>query len=145
MDFNKVLELRQSTRKYKAEQITDEQLHCLLRAANRAPVGSRKYEDVHLTVVRNQEVILKMCEAAWERFSRRQKLEEVADDTIDRAKKVPAKNNLFYGAPIVIFVSHGKQSLQPSIEWANVTSVVNQMHLAATQMGLGKPSLSLPN
>ncbi|MBR6039991.1 MAG: nitroreductase family protein [Clostridia bacterium] len=37
----------------------------------------------------------------------------------------------------MIFVSHRKQQLQPGIEWANVTSVVNQMHLAATDLGLG--------
>lgn len=137
MELGRVLELRQSTRKYKPEQITDEQLQCLLDAANRAPIGSKKYEDIHLTIVQNQEVILKMCEAAWERFSKRQKLEEVAGDTIDKTKKSSVKNNLFYGAPTVIFVSHRKQSLQPGIEWANVTSVVNQMHLEATEMGLG--------
>lgn len=137
MEFNKVLELRQSTRKYKPEQITEEQLACLINAANRAPVGSNKYEDVHLTVVQNQDIILKMCEAAWERFAKRQKLEEVAGDTIDKTKKPQNRMNLFYGAPTVIFVSHRVQTLQPGIEWANVTSVVNQMHLAATDMGLG--------
>lgn len=137
MDFNKVLELRQSTRKYKAEQITDEQLSALINAANRAPIGSNKYEDVHLTVVQDQDIILKMCEAAWERFAKRQKLEEVAGDTIDKNNKPQQKMNLFYGAPTVIFVSHRKQVLQPGIEWSNVTSVVNQLHLAATDMGLG--------
>lgn len=39
-------------------------------------------EDIHLTIVQNQEVILKMCEAAWERFSKRQKLEEVAGEVM---------------------------------------------------------------
>lgn len=137
MEFSKVLEMRRSTRSYKEEQITDEQLDALINAANRAPVGSNKYEDVHLTVVQNQEIILAMCEAAWERFAKRQKLEEIAGDTIDTMKEPQPKNNLFYGAPTVIFVSHRKQSLQPGIEWANVTSVVNQMYLAATDMGLG--------
>ena len=36
-----------------------------------------------------------------------------------------------------IFVSHREQDLQPGIEWANVTSVINQMHLEATNLGLG--------
>lgn len=137
MEFSKVLELRQSTRKYRAEQISDEQLSALINAANSAPIGSNKYEDVHLTVVQNQDIILKMCEAAWERFAKRQKLEDIAGDTVDKTKKPQQKMNLFYGAPTVIFVSHREQSLQPGIEWANVTSVVNQMHLAATDMGLG--------
>lgn len=136
MEFEKVLQLRQSTRKYLPKQISDDQLQALLEAANRAPVGSNLYKDIHLTVVQDQEILLKLCEAAWERFSRRQKLEEIAGDTLDKTTKV-SRNNLFYDSPTVIFVSHRKQDLQPGIEWANVTSVVNEMHLAATNMGLG--------
>ena len=138
MEFEKVLRLRQSTGKYLPKQISDEQLQTLLEAANRAPVGSKLYKDIHITVVQNQEILLKLCEAAWERFSRRQKLEEIAGDTLDStAKTKQSKNNLFYDSPTVIFVSHRKQELQQGIEWANVTSVVNEMHLAATNMGLG--------
>ncbi len=137
MEFEKVLKLRQSTRKYLPEQISEEQLQALLDAANRAPVGSRLYKDIHITVVQNQEVLLRLCEAAWERFSRRQKLEEVAGETLDKTAKEQHRNNLFYNAPTVIFVSHRKQELQPGIEWANVASVVNEMHMAATNMGLG--------
>lgn len=137
MDFEKVLNLRQSTRKYQDKQITEEELEKILNAANKAPIGSNKYDDVHITVVQNQEVILKLCEAAWERFSKRQKLEEIAGDTVDKAKSRELHNNLFYDAPTVIFVSHRKQDLQPGIEWANVTSIINQMHLKATDLGLG--------
>lgn len=138
MEFEKLLNMRQSTRKYQNKQITHAQLNTILDAANRAPVGSNLYKDVHLTVVQNQAVLLKLCEAAWERFSTRQKVEEIAGDTLDKSNH-PAEQrpNLFYGAPTVIFVSHRKQNLQPGIEWANVTSVVNQMHLAATDLGLG--------
>ena len=83
--------------------------------------------------------MLKLCEAAWKRFSTKQKAEEIAGDTLDKSDNSPLdrRPNLFYGAPTVIFVSHRKQDLQPGIEWANVTSVVNQMHLAATDLGLG--------
>ena len=138
MEFEKVLQLRQSTRNYLSKQISDEQLQTLLEAANRAPVGSKLYKDIHITIVQNQEILLKLCEAAWERFSRRQKLEEIAGDTLDStAKTKPSRNNLFYDAPTVIFVSHRKQDLQQGIEWANVTSVVNEMHIAAINMGLG--------
>ncbi|MGN0004530.1 MAG: nitroreductase family protein [Candidatus Gastranaerophilaceae bacterium] len=106
-------------------------------AANKAPIGSNKYEDIHLTVVQNQEVLLKLCKAAWERFSKRQKVEEIAGDTLDKPKPKKSNSNLFYNAPTVIFVSHREQNLQPCIEWANVTSVINQMHFEATNLGLG--------
>ena len=139
MEFEKLLRMRQSTRKYQKKQIPQEDLEKIIDAANRAPVGSNLYQDVHLTVVQDQNVLLKLCEAAWERFSTRQKIEEIAGDTLDKSDMAPADRhpNLFYGAPAVIFVSHRKQTLQPGIEWANVTSVVNQMHLAATDLGLG--------
>lgn len=137
MEFEEVLRLRQSTRKYLPDQISDGQLQTLLDAANRAPVGSKLYRDIHLTVVQNQEVLLKLCEAAWERFSSRQKVEEIAGETLDKTQTKEIRINLFYDAPTVIFVSHRRQTLQPGIEWANAASVVNEMHLAATGMGLG--------
>lgn len=99
MEFEKVLQLRQSTRKYLPKQISDEHLQALLDAANRAPVGNKLYKDIRLTFVQNQEIL--------------------------------------YDSLTVIFVSHRKQELQPGIEWANVASVVNEMHLTATNMGLG--------
>ncbi|MDE6025627.1 MAG: nitroreductase family protein [Lachnospiraceae bacterium] len=136
MDFEKVLNMRQSTRKFQEKQITEEQLEKILNAANRAPIGSNKYEDIHITVVQNKEILLKLCEAAWERFSRLQKLEDIAGDTIDKTVPKEKKNNLFYGAPTVIFVSHKNQDLQPGIEWANATSVINQMHLETINLGL---------
>lgn len=136
MDFEKILSMRQSTRKFQEKQITEEQLEKILNAANRAPVGSNKYEDIHITVVQDQKILLKLCEAAWERFSRLQKLEDVAGDTIDKTVPQEKRNNLFYGAPTVIFVSHKKQDLQPGIEWANVTSIINQMHLETINLGL---------
>ena len=137
MEFREVLLSRQSTRKYLPKQISAEQLQTLLETANRAPVGSKLYKDIHLTVVQNQEILLKLCEAAWERFSSRQKVEEIAGETLDKTQTKEIRINLFYDAPTVIFVSHRRQTLQPGIEWANAASVVNEMHLAATDMGLG--------
>ena len=139
MEFEKLIRMRQSTRKYQEKQIPQEHLEKIIDAANRAPVGSNLYQDIHLTVVQDQNVLIKLCEAAWKRFSTKQKIEEIAGDTLDKSEghSLEKHPNLFYGAPTVIFVSHRKQKLQPGIEWANVTSVVNQMHLAATDLGLG--------
>ncbi len=136
MDFETVLRTRQSNRKFQKEQISEENLQRILLAAMHAPVGSKMYQDLHITVVQDQSILLKLCEAAWERFSSHQKVEEIAGKVITEKNRKP-RNNLFYDAPTVIFVSHRKQSLQPGIEWANVVSVVNQMHLEATNLGLG--------
>ena len=139
MEFEKILKMRQSTREFQEEQISEEELQALIDAANRAPVGSNLYRDVHLTVVQDQDLLLKLCEAAWKRFSSRDKIEEIAGEVKDKGHDALKNHrpNLFYGAPTVIFVSHRKQDLQPGIEWANSTSVINQMHLEALNLGLG--------
>ena len=80
MEFEKLIRMRQSTRKYQEK----EHLEKIIDAANRAPVGSNLYQDIHLTVVQDQNVLIKLCEAAWKRFSTKQKIEEIAGDTLDK-------------------------------------------------------------
>lgn len=48
---------RKSVRTYTGEQITEEQLNTILKAANAAPVGMGQYEGVHLTVITNTELL----------------------------------------------------------------------------------------
>lgn len=137
MEFDQVLKMRQSTRKFLKKQIDANQIAEILAAANRAPVGSNLYKDIHITVVQDPTKLLYLCEAAWKRFSSKAKLKEIAGDTVTEEKAKEKKPNLFYNAPTVFFVSHRKQNLQSGIEWANVTTVTDQMHLAATNLGLG--------
>lgn len=137
MEFDQVLSIRQSTRRYTEKQIGSEQIEAILAAANRSPVGSNLYRDIHITVVQDQNKLLHLCEAAWKRFSSKDKVKEIAGDTVSEERAKDKTPNLFYGAPTVFFISHRKQNLQEGIEWANVTTVTNQMHLAATNLGLG--------
>ena len=137
MEFEKVMENRRSVRDFRPDALTDEQIERLLRAACLAPVGSAMYRDLHLTVVRDQAKLLKLCEAAWKRFSSVEVVREIAGEADTDPEAGTHQPNLFYGAPVVFFLSHRRQTLQPGIEWANVTAVAEQMHLAATDMGLG--------
>ena len=137
MEFNSVLEQRRSVRAFRPDPLPQEQLDALLRAACLAPVGSAMYRDVHITVVRDQEKLLKLCEAAWKRFSSVEVVREIAGEADTDPEAGVHQPNLFYGAPVVFFLSHRRQTLQPGIEWANVTAVAQQMHLAAADMGLG--------
>ncbi len=136
MDLKNVWNVRQSTRKYLPQQISEEAIESILYAAKHAPVGSNLYQDLHITIVQDQALLLQLCEAAWVRFSTKEKVKEIAGDTVTD-EGIHEKPNLFYDAPTVFFISHRKQDLQPGIQWSNVTSVVNQMHLAATALGLG--------
>lgn len=136
MNFFELLTLRHSTRKFSKKPVEKSLIEKIIMAANAAPVGSNLYKDLHLTVVENREILLKLGDAARYRRKDKDTLLEITKNITD---KDAAPNNFdpFYGAPAVIFVSHRKQSLQPGIEYSNVASIINSMHLAATELGLG--------
>lgn len=135
MDFCQLLSLRQSTRKFKPEPPRGEDIKKIISATNHAPIGSGRYDDLRLTVVEDQQKLLFLCEAAWKRFSSKAKLKEAAGDAAP--KEWSKKINLFYNAPVVIFISHRKQTAQPGIEWANTAVIATIMHLEAASLGLG--------
>jgi nitroreductase len=136
MDFDEVLRKRRSTRAFLDEPISEGELEAVLLAGSNAPVGSNLHGDLHLTVLTDKTVMASLCQANQRRMADKAFTEKVigeinlADDQAPQAKP-------FYGAPVVIIVSHRRQDLQPGIEYANVTSLVQTMHLAATNLGLG--------
>jgi nitroreductase len=137
MDFFDLLKHRRSTRKFSGEAITQETVSRILLAANGAPVGSNLYKDIHLTVVRNREILDRLSGATTKRFENRANLEKIRGEMKSESLPPTFARDPFYGAPLVIFVSHRNQTVQPGIEFSNVACIVFSMHLAATEMGLG--------
>lgn len=116
MEFTKVLQLRQSTRAFKPDQITKEQLQSILDAAYTAPTCMGKFENVHLIVVQDA-AILKQLNAAF-------------------AAAVGNKDAMpTYGAPTVIYVCN-KTSDEEIIYGANASCIMENMLLSATNEGL---------
>ncbi|WIV13786.1 nitroreductase family protein [Proteiniborus sp. MB09-C3] len=119
MEFTKTIKMRRSTRSYKPEQITSEELDKVLYAAYAAPVGNGLYEDVHLTVVQNSDL-----------------LNRIVKSTAEVSKNPDA--NPFYGAPTIVIVSTKlKDASKIGTTYANAACIVENMHLAATDIGLG--------
>jgi nitroreductase len=137
MDFFDLLKHRRSTRKFSGEEVTQENISRILLAANSAPVGSNLYRDIHLTVVKNREILDRLSGATAKRFENRANLEKIIGDMKPESLPPTYKRDPFYGAPVVLFVSHRNQTVQPGIEFSNVACIVLSMHLAATEMGLG--------
>lgn len=135
--FFDLLKHRHSVRRFTDAPVPREVLDNILRAANAAPVGSNLYRDVHLTVVQDREVLSRLTEAAQHRLKDRDIMRAITSSISDREATPRNQYNPFYGAPVVIFVSHRKQTLQPGIEYCNVASLVQTMHLAAAAQGLG--------
>ncbi len=119
METLKAVANRQSCRKYTGEQITANELQIIIKAANAAPVGMKKYEEVKLTVIQNSQLLNKLDAAGAALF------------------REPDQHPL-YGAPTVILVSAKiQQGLPNSISYCNAACIVENMALAATDLGLG--------
>lgn len=139
MELINVLRQRYSNRKFEETQISQKELDMLLEAAELSPVGSNRYEDVHLTVVQDKEVLQKLGAAACLRRMNTSVMKDIAATVanIDEVLDLNRSYDPFYEAPTVIFISHKKQTRQPGIEYCNVSCIATCMHLAATNMGLG--------
>lgn len=109
---------RQSCRGFKDEQITEEQLQQLLVAANAAPVGRGMFENVALSVLQDKALFAEL-EAAMKKM----------------APDYPNPHPL-YNAPTGILVCVPGEPVA-DVNWMNAACVMENILLAATDMGLG--------
>ena len=68
IDYLELAKTRSSCRKYTEEPVSDEDIRKIILAANAAPVGSSRYDDIRLTVVKDRKVLDALAEAVQERF-----------------------------------------------------------------------------
>lgn len=115
MELFDTINNRFSNRKFLDKQIGEDDLNKILKAGMQAPVGRGKYEDMHITVIQNKDL-----------------LDEISGLT-DRS--------VFYNAPTLVIISarddgHG-------LDKENSACVAMNMLLAATALGLGSIYLNL--
>jgi nitroreductase len=110
----KALRERRSIRRYKPEQITDEELQAVLEAGTWAPTGMGR-QDPWIVAVQRPELVERL-------------------DAMNAA--VWGREHPFYGAPTIVLVFGSDPA-----EWANSTAdgslVLGNMMLAAHAVGLG--------
>jgi nitroreductase len=113
---------RRSIRKYKAEQISRDQLDALLKAAVEAPSAGNK-QPWHFSIVQNQDII---------------------KDINTEASKAAGKDlgDIFFSAPTVIFISS-----DPASRWGRLDCGIatENIALAAHGLGLGTVILGRPD
>lgn len=118
---------RRSTRSFKAEQISEEALTAILRAGCSAPIALAKYDSLHVTVVQDENIIEQIFDQAQEAVF----------------AAIGVRRNLNYGAKTLIVVS----SLPPhreGIDYANGAIVIENMVLAATDLGIDSCIMGAP-
>ena len=126
---------RKSTRAYTGEQISEEALAAILKAANCAPVAMARYDSLHITVIQSTDIIKQINDMTAEMF----------------AKRMGVKKNTDFGAKTMVLVSTATEGLPPEMVYANVGIVIENMVLAATSLGIdsvilgGAPSIVAQN
>ena len=120
MDTLEAIKRRVSIRSYKPEQIPEDSLQAILHAGMAAPVGSNDYGSLHLTVIQDPRILNEIGEAVNEMVF----------------KLLGKRMNKNFGAPTMIIVS-AKPGRMPGIEMANAATVLENMALAATDLGIG--------
>ena len=120
METLQAIARRTSVRKYRPEQIPEEALQLVLEAGMAAPVGSNDYKSLHLSVVQDAGLIKEIGDAT--------------NKLIRKMVHVPMDKR--FGEPTMVLVS-AKPGRVPGIEMANAATVLENMALAATDLGLG--------
>lgn len=110
---------RRTVRTYTGEAITPEQEAEILKAAQAAPIGRRRYDTLAISVITNADFI-----ARWEK-----RVSELNGEP---------DSHPFYGAPTVILVS--SEIMPPpsdNVNYSNAAIIVQNMAIAATELGVG--------
>lgn len=117
MEFRNVMIKRCSTRGFTDQRVSDEDIRKILDAAQTAPLALGDNKTSHLTVVRDPEL-----------------MEEIRSACMLK-KKDGTPHDPLYGATTIIFFSATDVS-EDHIEYCNAGCVIENMCLAATDLGL---------
>ena len=118
---------RKSTRAYKSEQISEEALAKILKAACASPIGMARYDTLHITVVQNEDVLARIFNEAEEALF----------------KAIGIRKNMNFGAKTVILVSSAP-AYREGVEYAHAGIVIENMVIAATSMKIDSVVLGGP-
>lgn len=132
METFEVMIKRGSTRRFTQNQIEEEMLEKILAAGQLAPIASKDYSRMCITVIQNATFLKKIGK------------------TIGTYLGKPSVNPL-YNAPTFIVISGkeypmfdlGRNGIpQPGLEYANAGCIIENMTLMATDLGIGSVYLT---
>ncbi|PAB57890.1 nitroreductase [Anaeromicrobium sediminis] len=121
-----VIKNRRSTRKFKPEQIKEEELEAILEAGIYAP-SAHNDQPWNFTVIQNKELMEEL------NVESKEKCKDFPDELI-RKMANNERFNIFYGAPTVIIVSGRDNAIMPQVDCAAATE---NMLLAAESLDIG--------
>ena len=107
---------RKSVKSYNGEKISDDLLDKIILAANASPGGMGRYDNMHLTVIQNKDMINLIDAEAAKFFGN------------------PSSHPL-YGAPTLVLVSTKIE--KANVSYSNAAIMVHNMAIAATDLNVG--------
>ena len=107
METLEAIAKRGSSRRYEKKPVSTEMVDMVVKAGCAAPIGYGDYEAFHLTIVESEDMI----------------------------KKLPADK--LYDAPVCVIVSAKVNEERKNINFADAGCLIENMMLAATDIGLG--------
>lgn len=130
----KVIKKRRMTRRYKSEQLQDEQLIDIIDAGQHAP-SVRKQQAWNFTIIQDRELLDELSREA-------KKIGQKSP--VDVIRKLNSKEDyhVFYNAPTVILISADKEAMMPESE---CVAAAQNMFIAAESMDIGACWISALN
>ena len=134
MSILDVIKKRKSVRRFKQEQITDEEMHLIVEAGQLAPSGSNN-QTSHFVVIQKQEVLDELRELVKAEFAKM----EVDENTYGSIKtsitlSQKGKYNFMYNAPAFIIATNLRGY---GNAMADCSLALGNMMLMATELNIG--------
>ena len=122
MNTLEAIRARHTTRAFSARQISAEDLDAILFAGGQAAVGGADFKSLKIYAVQDPEVLRAIDEAS---------------------AKMGHGSHPIYGAPTLIVLA-GRESILPNIHFTNAGCVLENMLVAAADLGIDSGYLWLP-
>lgn len=115
MEFEKVIAMRRSVRRYSDEPVSKEDIEKIIAAGERSPIGHFDFKGYAFAVVTDKKILSLLAK---------------------QNDELTGRGDPLYGAPLMILVMSTPEAREDSIK-LNAGIMVENMHLEATDLGLG--------
>ena len=110
---------RKSVRTYNGNPVSKEDLDLILKAADASPVGLKQYENLHLTVISNKELLNKIESEAGKMFNK------------------PDMHPLYGATNLIVISSKKYPDHMANVMYSNAAIMSHNISLAATSLNVG--------
>ena len=129
-----LIKSRRSTRKYKSEDVSDEQLKQIVEAGRFAPSGGN-CQSTHFIVVKNKEILTELANLTQQEFAKMEVIPGLYKSIVNSINASKKGNYVFhYNAPVLIITANQKDY---GNNIADCACALENMMLMANALDLG--------